>query len=159
MTVNKKFKLTKEGIAKLEQEYAELKKIKHSKLGGRDDAPDVMHSEELNPDYLHFWEDLKFLERRINEIDYILKNAETIKSKSKGQMIVDVGAHVLVEINGKKDEFNIVETFEADPSQRKISKESPVGKALIGAREGQEITVFSPVKKSYKVKKINYYFS
>ena len=159
MTVNKKFRLTKEGISKLEQEYIELKKIKHSKIGGRDDAPDVLHSEELNPDYLHFLEDLKFLEKRINEIDYILKNAETIKLRNKGQMIVDVGARVLVEIDGKKDEFNIVETFEADPSQGKISKESPVGKALIGAKEGQEVTVLSPVKRNYKIKKINYHFS
>ena len=159
MVVNKKFRLTKEGIKKLEQEYSELKKIKHSRVGGRDDAPDIMHSEELNPDYLHFLEDLKFLEKRINEIDYILKNAEAIKSRKEDQIIVDVGTRVLVEVNGKRDEFNIVETFEADPSQGKISKESPVGKALIGAKEGEKITVFSPVKKSYKIKKINYYLS
>ncbi len=152
----KKFHLTKEGIKKLKNEYTELKKIKQSKVGGRDDVPDVLRSEELNPDYLYFLEDLKFLENRINEIDYILKNSEIIKSKNKST--IDVGANVLVEVNGKKNEFNIVETFEADPFQGKISKESPVGKALMGAKEGEEIMI-SSLKKRYKIKKINYHSS
>ncbi len=152
----KKFHLTKAGIEKLKNEYSELKKIKQSKVGGRDDVPDVLRSEELNPDYLYFLEDLKFLENRINEVDYILKNSEMIKSKNKS--VVDVGAKVSVEVNGKKDEFNIVETFEANPFQGKISKESPVGKALMGAKEGEKIMV-SSLKKSYKIKKINYHSS
>ncbi len=158
MTIDKKFKISKKGIDDLKKEYEELKKIKHSKVGGRDDVPDVLRSEELNPDYLYFLEDLKFLEKRINEIDYILKNAETIKTNKKMTM-VDVGANVLVEINGKKDEFNIVETFESNPSEKMISKESPVGKALMGAKEGEIVTVDFPIKKNYKVKKITYYSS
>ncbi len=159
MKSEKKFHLTKEGIKKLEKEHDDLKRIKQSKVGGREGAPDVLRSEELNPDYLYFLEDLKFLENRLNEIEYILKNAEIIKNKKKKNQTVEVGSNVLVEVNGKKNEFSIVETFEANPSQGKISKESPIGKALMGAKEGEVVLVSSPVKRNYKIKKINHYLS
>jgi transcription elongation factor GreA len=158
MTIDKKFKITKQGMDDLKKEYEELKKIKHSKVGGRDEVPDVLRSEELNPDYLYFLEDLKFLENRINEIDYIINNAELIKTNKK-MSTIDVGANVIVEVNGKKDEFNIVETFESNPDKKMISKESPVGKALMGSKEGEIVTVDFPTKRNYKIKKITYHSS
>jgi len=159
METEKKFYLTKSGLEKIEKELEELKKLKKAKVGGRDDAPEVLHSEELNPDYLYFLEDLKFLESRIHELEYVVKNSEKIKPSSQKKETVDVGATVLVEVGGQDDQLTIVETLEANPELGQISKESPVGKALLGSRKGDKITVSSPVKTIYKIKKIDYHLS
>ena len=70
--------------------------------------------------------------------------------------MVDLGAKVKIDIAGKKDEFMIVGTLEANPSLGKISNESPVGRALLGHKVGDEIVVSSPMKTTYKIKKIKY---
>ena len=159
MAKNKKFYLTKATIEKIQQEYDRLKEKKRDKVGGRDDFPEVLHSEELNPDYLYFLEELKSLEGKINDFEHILKNSEVIKASNRKKGVVDVGATVLFEVDGKENQFTIVETIEADPDSGRISKESPVGKAFLGSKEGDQVIVSSPVKITYKVKKINYHFS
>ncbi|HQB85209.1 MAG: Transcription elongation factor GreA [Parcubacteria group bacterium ADurb.Bin247] len=148
-----KFHLTKEAIKELEKEYQELKRAKHFKVNSRDDVPEVFHSEEMNPEYAQFQEDLDKIESRIIEIEYILKNVKPIKPQ-KG--VVDVGTVVTVDINGKEQEFAIVEKFEANPEEGKISKESPVGKILLGSKIGDEISVSTSTKSKYKIKKIDY---
>ncbi len=159
MTNDNKFYLTKGGLEKIKKEHDELKKLKHSKISGRDDTPEVLHSEELNPDYLYFLEDLKFLENKISELEHIIKNSEIIKSSNRKKGTIDVGATVLVEVGGQDDQLTIVETLEANPDLGRISKESPVGRALLGGKEGDKIVVSSPIKTTYRVKKINYHFS
>ncbi len=159
METNQKFYLTKETINKIQQEYEDLKKKKHEKVGGRDDFPEVLHSEELNPDYLYFLEELKLLEKDINKMAHILKNSEEIKPSNRKKGVVDVGATVLFDVGGQEDQFTVVETLEADPDSGRISKESPVGKAFLNSKEGDEVTVSSPVKTTYKIKKIKYHFS
>jgi transcription elongation factor GreA len=76
------------------------------------------------------------------------------------QNIVGVGATVtLQEPNGSLNEFMIVGTLEANPSGGKISSDSPVGKALLGHRVGDEIIITSPIKVPYRIKKIKYQLS
>ena len=70
-----------------------------------------------------------------------------------------MGAKVKVEFAGEKDEFMIVGTLEANPDAGRISNESPVGKALLGAKIGDEVMVYSPKKTVYKVKSIKYEIS
>jgi transcription elongation factor GreA len=155
MTQEKKFYLTKEGLEKIKKEYKDLKIIKLSKT--KEEIPKIWHSEDLNPEYLAFQEDLSFLENRIGELDYILKNSELIKVPSKNaKKLVNLGARVLVDVDGQTDEFEIVGTLEANPSIGRISNESPVGRALLGHRIGDEIVVSSPIKTIYKIKKIRY---
>ena len=137
----------------MEKEYQELKRAKYFKVNSRDDVPEVFHSEEMNPEYAQFQEDLDKIESRIIEIEYILKNVKPIKPQ-KG--VVDVGTVVTVDINGKEQEFAIVEKFEANPEEGKISKESPVGKILLGSKIGDEISVSTSTKSKYKIKKIDY---
>ena len=155
----KKFYLTKEGLAKIEREYQELKKIRFAKIKG--ESPKIWHSEDLNPEYLSFQEDLNFLESRIAELEYILKNIELIKNPPKEkQNIVDLGATVtLEEADGQINEFMIVGTLEANPGEGKISSESPVGKSILGKKIGEEVVITSPIKVVYKVKKIRYHSS
>ncbi len=155
----KKIYLTREGLERLKREYEELKKLKLAKTKG--ERPEILHSEDLNPEYLTFQEDLNFLELRVAELDYILKNSQIIKIPPKAkQNIVDLGATVTLEdTNGAVNEFTLVGTLEANPSEGKISLESPVGKALLGRKIGEEVVITSPIRVVYKIKKIRYQLS
>jgi len=155
MAEEKKFYLTKQGLERIKKEYQYLKNLKLSKTKG--EIPKIWQSEDLNPEYLSFQEDLSFLESRIAELEYILKNTELIKPPPKEkQNMVNLGATVLVEVDGQTDEFTIVGTLEANPAIGKISNESPVGRMLLGHRVGDEVVVSSPIQTVYKIKKIKY---
>lgn len=155
MEEEKKFYLTKEGLERIKKEYEELKDAKFSKTKG--EAPKILHSEDLSSEYLAFQEDMSFLESRMSELDHVLKNYELIRAPQKeNKGIIGLGAKVLVEVDGRSDEFIIVGTLEANPAIGKISNESPVGKALLGHKTGEIVLVSSPIKTNYKVKKITY---
>ena len=152
----KKYYLTKEGLVRLKKEYQDLKALRLSKIKG--ERPKILHSEDLNPEYLAFQEDLNFLEFRIAELENIFENAETIKNPPKEkQNIVNLGAIVTLEEGGKINEFMIVDSLEANPNEGKISSESPVGKALLGKKVGEEVMITSPIRVVYKIKKIKYH--
>jgi len=154
----KKFYLTKEGLEKIKKECRDLKNLKLSKTKG--EVPKIWHSEDLNPEYLSFQEDLSFLETRLAELEYILKNAQLIKpSLKEKQKVINLGARVLVEVDGQNDEFTIVGTLEANPAIGKISNESPVGRALLGHKVGDAVVISSPIQTVYKIKKIKYQIS
>ena len=139
----------------MEKEYKDLKALKLAKTRG--ESPKILHSEDLNPEYLAFQEDLSFLESRIIELENILKNVALIKIPPKiKQNIVNLGATVMVEVDGQNDEFTLVGSLEANPAAGKISNESPVGKALLGSRVGEEVVVSSPIKTTYRIKRIRY---
>ncbi len=150
-----KYYLTKEGLKKIKKEYENLLKLKKSNL--RQEAPPFLHSEELNAEFVSFKEDFEYLETRIEELEHILKNFELIKKPSKKERNkVHLGAQVEVEVNGQKEKFILVGTMEANPTAGKISNESPVGKALVGHKAGEVISISSPSKINYKIKKIKY---
>lgn len=155
MPEKKKFYLTKEGLKKLRAEYEFLKNLRISKMKG--EVPKILESEDLNPEYLVFQQDLILLERKMAEFGNILKNVELIKTPpKKEQDKVGLGSKVILDVDGDVDEFTIVGTLEANPSLGKISNESPVGKALLGHEIGDEVIVSSPIKTVYKIRKIKY---
>jgi transcription elongation factor GreA len=142
----------------LKKEYEILKQIRLAKTKG--EAPKILESEDLNPEYLAFQEDLNFLETRIAELENVFENVELIGRPKKAEAkLINLGATVRIQVDGNKDEFTIVGTLEANPSLGKISDQSPVGRALLGHRVGDEVVVSSPVKTIYKIKKIKYNFS
>jgi len=150
------FYVSKERLKELEKEYNELLEIERKKTTG-EEAPKIFESEDLNPEFISFREDVEFLRSRIDELKNILEHYELIKNPPKEkQNIVGVGAKVKIDIGGKRDEFMIVGTLEADPALGKISNESPVGKALLGHKVGEEVSVSSPVNTTYKIKGIKY---
>ncbi|MFH1714203.1 MAG: GreA/GreB family elongation factor [Candidatus Nealsonbacteria bacterium] len=156
MVEEQKFYLTKEGLDKIKKEYSDLVELKLAKTKG-EESPKVLESEDLNPEYLAFQEDISFLESRIIELDHIIKNAKIIKApKKEKQNFIDLGATIVVDVDGQTDEFTLVGSLEANPSLGKISNESPVGKALFGSKLGDAVLVSSPVKTLYKIKKIKY---
>jgi len=155
MAGEKKFYLTKEGLEKIKKEYKSLRGLRLAKTKG--EIPKIWQSEDLNPEYLSFQEDLSFLESRITELEYILKNSQLIKPPPKErQDIISLGATVTVEVDGQTDEFQIVGTLEANPAIGKISNESPVGQKLLGHKIGDEVVISSPIQTVYKIKKIKY---
>jgi len=152
---NEKYYLTKEGLKKIEKEYKKLLKLKKQKSKGG--APSVLHSDELSAEFVSYREDLDFLDSKIEELQRILKNYELIKPPPKKERNkVHLGARVKVEVDGQTDEFIIVGTLEANPTLGKISNESPVGRALLGHKIGDEVILSSPVKVVYKIKSIKY---
>lgn len=155
MTEERVFYLTKKGLEKIKKEHNDLKEFKLAETRG--ESPELLHSEDLNPEYLAFQEDLNFLESRLMDIENILKNAELIKIPPKSkQDIINLGATVVIEAGKQLDEFTIIGTLEANPSLGLISNESPVGKALLGHKVGDIVTVQSVLKTIYKIKKIKY---
>jgi transcription elongation factor GreA len=156
MIEEKKFYLTKEGIEKLKKEYQDLRTLKALKTG--EEMPKILHSEDLNPEYLSLQEDLSVLDYRISELKEILENFELIKTPPKEERsTVHLGATVtLQETQGQINEFMIVGSLEANPNEGRISSESPVGKALLGKKVGSEVVLTSPIKVVYKIKKIRY---
>jgi len=155
MAKENKFYLTKDGLVKIEKEYKKLKELRRLKL--EKEAPLVLHSEELSTESLVWREDMGILDSRIAELEYTLKNFQLIKTPpEKERDKINLGTHVELEVDGQKDEFIIVGTLEANPSLGKISNESPVGKALMNHKVGDEIVISSPIKTLYKIKKIKY---
>lgn len=150
------FYITKEKLHEIKKEYDKLLDIEHKKSLGQE-APKILESEDLNPEFVSFQEDIGFLRSRIDELKNILDHHELIKNPLKEkQGVVGLGAKVKIDVNGKKDEFSIVGTLEANPILGKISNESPVGRALLGHKVGDEVFVSSPVKITYKIKNIKY---
>jgi len=157
MEEQKKIYLTKEGVKKIEEELENLLCLKKAKLKQEDIS--LLHSDELNSEFMSFHEDFDILESRVQELKHILKNFEIIKTPAKQEKeTVCLGAEVLVEVDGEDDEFMIVGTLEANPSEGRISNESPVGKALMGRKVGETILINSPaqIETSFKIKKIKY---
>ncbi len=127
-----KYYLTKEGLEKIQKDYESL--LAFRKMKTTNEVPSIWHSEDVNPEYLSFQEDMNVLEARLTEYENILKNVELICLPPKDKRAtVCLGATVTVDLGGEVDTFTIVGTLEADPLQKKISNESPIGNGLLGA--------------------------
>ena len=85
------------------------------------------------------------VEARIKELDELIENAVIIDESKIDDSVVSIGSTVKVLQNGMEIEYSIVGSNEADPFENKISDLSPIGKALIGAHEGKELVVETPV--------------
>ncbi len=151
----KEFFFTKKGLEKIKEEHEILLSLR--KRMSKGEAPEIFHSEDINPEFLSYLEDMELLDKKLFDLESILKNAKIISLPPKEKRNqVNLGARVYLEIDGIKDCFEIVGSTEASPATGKISNESPVGKALIGLEQGEEIIISSPIKTKYKIKKIEY---
>jgi len=155
MTKKKHYYVTEKGLVRLRKEYADLKKIKCLKTDS--DPPALFQSEDLNPDYLSFHEDLELLETRLKELKEILDNTEMISMPDKcDQNHVGLGATVALEICGAVEELKILGTVEVDPEKNIISDESPLGQALLGKRVGDAVSLKDSICHSFKILKVRY---
>lgn len=148
-----KIYLTPEGLKKLQEEYSDLVNVKRKDVIERIAKAREYGDLSENSEYDSARDEQSFLEGRILEIEDILKNYQVI-TETKGKQAVSIGSKIVVEIDGEKDEFVIVSSVEANPLEGKVSNESMVGKALLGAKVGDVITVSSTIKTTYKILEI-----
>ncbi len=152
--------LTKEGAARLKVELEELKGPKRKDLARRLHPAVQMGDLSENADYHKAKEDQAFLEGRIKTIEAMLRNlviVEEARAETTASDLVHIGCRVTVveEDYGDPETYLIVGSAEADPKQGKISHESPLGKALMGRRVGDPVTVRAPAGEiQFKVVKI-----
>jgi len=137
--------LTAEGAARLKKELEQLKGSEREEISKRLRAAIQQGDLSENADYHKAKEDQSFLEGRIQELEYLFKNA-TVVEAHEGQLDrVEVGVRVTVQEGDYPAEtYMLVGVKEADPSKGRISHESPIGRALIGGRVGDEIVVETP---------------
>lgn len=142
--MNKLFHLTKQGVAELKAELAEL-------IAQRSDIADrIKTAREFgdlgeNMEYTAAMQDKERNENRISEIEHILKNVQVITAP-KGDNKVVLGSTVKLKSDGKTKQFQVVGTVEADPLNGKISDESPIGKALMGKAVGDTVEIKTPAE-------------
>ena len=145
--------LTQEGLGKLKEELKSLVKVKRPELAQRIKSARDMGDISENSEYDAAREEQAFIEGRISELEEIVKNAVVSSNSVKG--IVSVGSKVTVHIDGDKEIFHIVGAPEANPAEKKISHESPLGSALLGKKAGDKFEVEAPVGKlNYTILKI-----
>ena len=131
--IKKSLSLTSEGKKELEKELAELKK-QRPEITERIAIARGFGDLKENEEYSSARNEQKMAENRILEIEDILKNAKLIRGGSKTK--VALGSKVKLDMGGKKVEYTIVGTVEADPLSGKVSDESPIGKELMGKKAG-----------------------
>lgn len=145
MNDNKKIYLTKEGLDELKKEYDHLTNKRRPELRERVSQARNMGDLSENGEYIAAREELAFIDGRIEEIEEILKQAVLIETKGSGNgSTVKLGSTVILSRAGKKESFKLVGEWEADPKEKKISHESPLGKALIGRQRGEKVEVTAP---------------
>ncbi len=146
--MKKQFHMTKEGIAELQSELDLLV----SRRGEVADAIKTAREQgdlSENAEYHAAKDDQERTEARISELEHILSNTEVISKprSGRGEKKVQLGSTVdLKGEGGKKKQFQVVGTVEADPLSGKISDESPIGQALLGKTEGEEVEIKTPVE-------------
>ncbi len=142
----KKNILTYAGLKKLEDELHDLKVVKRKEVAGKIKEAREQGDLSENAEYDAAKDEQRDIEARIEEIEKILKNAEVVVEDEVDYTMISVGCKVKVhDMEYDEDmEFQIVGSTEANSLQGKISNESPVGKALIGAKQGQIVDVELP---------------
>lgn len=143
--MKKQFHLTKEGLAELKTELAMLVE-KRTEISEAIATARSQGDLAENAEYHEAKEDQARNESRIEEIEHIIANAEVIATP-KDDNKVRLGSTVkLKHEDGKTKEFQVVGTVEADPLNGKISDESPIGQALLGKKEGEEVEIKTPAE-------------
>jgi transcription elongation factor GreA len=143
--MNEPIYLTADGARKLRLELIQLRGPAREEIARRLRSAIQMGDLSENADYHKAKEDQGFLEGRIQELEYIMKNATIIEETNMKHEIVEVGATITIqEEDYPPERYLMVGAKEADPRQGKISNESPIGKALIGSREGDVVIAETP---------------
>ncbi|MFH1450992.1 MAG: transcription elongation factor GreA [bacterium] len=137
-----KKQLTRDGYEKLKNELKQLKTVKRKEMAERLKHAISFGDLSENAAYHEAKEAQAFLEGRIAELEDMLGNTEVAGKSISGK--IALCSEVILEINEDKQSFEIVGANEADPLEGKISAESPLGKALIGRRVGDKVTLRVP---------------
>ena len=137
--------LTKEGYKKLQQELEFLRKDRRKEVAAR--LREASDGEDLveNAEYEAAKNEQAFVEGRIKELEILLATAKII-SESGTSGLIQIGSKVTIQEEGhdEKESFYIVGAVEANPSEGKISNESPLGRALLDHKKNDVVAVEAP---------------
>lgn len=136
--------LTKEGETRLRAELEQLKGPAREQLAQRLRSAIQQGDLSENADYSAAKEEQGFLEGRIQELERILRNVVII-DENQNRDVVDIGAHITIQEDDYPEEtYHMVGPKEANPVEGRISHESPIGRALLGHRVGDEVAAETP---------------
>lgn len=153
--------ISPEGLKKLKEELEERKTVKRQEIAERLGEAKSLGDLSENTEYAAAKEEQSFNEGRIFELEQIIKESNLIRPNHKKTKKIQIGSIIEVKLiksrgnksnSGEKQSFIIVGSQEADPSQGKISNESPLGEAFFGREVGDIIEVETPKgKMEYKI--------
>ena len=138
--------MTKDGIERLEKELEHLRAVRRPEVADRIHQAKELASAQNNAEYEEAKNEQAFVEGRIMTLEHLLQNATVIDEEAAHHANrVQLGAKVSVSTSeGKTTNYTIVGPAEARPTDGMISNESPVGRALLGKRVGDEIQIEVP---------------
>ena len=138
--------MTREGIQRLEKELEHLRAVRRPEVAERIHAAKELASAQNNSEYEEAKNEQAFVEGRILTLEHLLQNAIVIDQEAAHHASrVQLGTKVKVNTSEGKDmEYTIVGPTEARPTEGLISNESPVGRALLGKRVGDEVQISVP---------------
>lgn len=146
--------ITKEGLQKLKEELKELVEVKRPQVAQEIQSAREMGDISENAAYDEAKREQSFIEGRISELEDIIKNSKVADKVASEEIIV--GSKVTLHVDGGEEIYHIVGAPEANPSERKISHESPLGNALLGKKVGEKVEVEAPIGNiTYTVLKIH----
>ena len=150
--------ITREGLKKLKEEVEHLSTAKRREVAERIKEAREFGDISENSEYDDAKNEQALLESRIAQLEERLRRATVIDEKRIDTDTVSVGVrvHVKDQKSGSSQKFQIVGSTEADPAEQKLSNESPIGKALLGHRRGDVVTIEVPrgPRKKLKITKI-----
>lgn len=155
--MEKKNIMTYEGLKKLEDELQHLKVVKRKEVAQKIKEAREQGDLSENAEYDAAKDEQRDIEARIEELEKILKNAEVVDEEEVDLDKASIGCKVkILDVEFKEEvEYKIVGSTEANSLANKISNESPVGKAIIGAKVGDVVTVETPAGElQYKILEI-----
>lgn len=139
--------ISKEGLEKIKEELEQLIKVERPEVIERIARARELGDLSENAEYHEAREKQSFIEGKIQELEYLIKNAMIIKASKKTDA-VSIGSTVHASCdNGMKLKYTIVGHTEANPGEGRISNESPLGQAFIGKGIGHEFELNVPAGK------------
>ncbi len=147
--------ISKVGLEELKKELQRLKTEKRREIAQRLQEAKSLGDLSENAEYQEAKESQSALESRILELEGIIKHSRVIEKPTK-KNYVSIGSTVEAKFDGRSREFTIVGSEEANPVENRISNESPLGKAFLGRKIGEEVEVKTPKGKAkYKILRID----
>jgi transcription elongation factor GreA len=137
--------LTKEGLRALEDELDQLVNVRRGEVAERIRQARDFGDIAENAEYTEAKNEQSLLEGRILTLEVMVRNAVMIEEEPRERGVVAVGAEVKVSSDEGEEIYSIVGAAEADPLVGRISNESPLGRALLGHKAGDEVEWTSPI--------------
>lgn len=143
--------LTEEETEKIKEKLEYLKKTKRPELAEKLAAARELGDLAENAEYISTKEEQGLIEAEIRRLEGLLRTAVIIKPK-RGERTILPGSKILIEIDKEKREIALVSPESVSPLEGKISVSSPLGKALLGKKKGDQGEIKTPTgKKKFKV--------